>query len=153
MSNFDGFLEQTELPCLLDDCAWVGKHLTLHMHHTHNIRACDFKRASGFNLGTGVICKPLAVALQGREMQGVAASPVYRPEMQQAKKRTGYVSAESGEHRLKVRLLTEGVSGPCRVCAGCGREFMQSTRFGRAKYCTIPCRSLHANYGGTKWKA
>lgn len=141
---YDEFLDQESLPCLVDGCGWQGAHLSTHMNIAHGVPADEFKRAAGFNIGTGVIARPLAERLQQRPPTGVAVSgerkggelsvPPTGPR--------GYVSAEAVEHLKKVRALALMEPGPERSCLGCGVLFRQSTPFGRTKYCTVECRDV-----------
>lgn len=64
--SFDEFLSQSELPCLIDGCSWVGCNLSQHMNFTHGINASDFKALAGFNATTGVVCAPTSTELSRR---------------------------------------------------------------------------------------
>ena len=139
---YDEFLDRQELECVVDGCNWKGKHLSLHMNQTHGVRASDFKRAAGFNLGTGVVSKPTAIALSQREKIGIA---IDRPEnvielshaaLNNIKR---YTSLEAREHSRKSRALLG--QGPERTCKGCGCTFHQSKPMGRALYCSVDCRT------------
>ncbi len=148
LQNYDEFLGQDELPCLIEECDWHGKHLSLHMNQAHGVTADEFKRAAGFNLGTGVIARPLAQALSKRENVGVGIAgflsedPLTGAREKLATLRInrvqGYVSRERRERASKVRLLLG--SGPRRVCLHCSCTFEQSTPTGRALYCSKACR-------------
>ena len=52
--NYDEFLTQEELPCLIDGCDWKGKHLGIHVNHAHGIDAATFKKMAGFNHTTAL---------------------------------------------------------------------------------------------------
>lgn len=52
--NYDEFLCQEELPCLVEGCEWIGKHLGIHVNHAHGITAAKFKEIAGFNRNTGL---------------------------------------------------------------------------------------------------
>lgn len=146
---YDEFLDRETLPCVVDGCSWTGKHLTQHVNQAHGLRAEDFKRAAGFNLGTGVIAKPLAEILQGRPNQGVALADAgvnlaALASGRETIKRVGrYVSSEANEHRKKARALMLEEAGPTRICRGCNKEFRQKHTAGRALYCSIGCRDQH----------
>ena len=143
---YDEFLDREELACVVDGCDWHGQHLTLHMNQAHGVRADEFKRAAGFNLSTGVIAKPLAVALRERGLLGVAANmddadraaALALSQKALAANPIRYRSLEGREHAKKARSML-GV-GPQRTCDGCGALFQQSTPMGKAKYCSIECR-------------
>lgn len=145
---YDEFLDREELPCLVDGCGWIGKHLTLHANLAHGIKADEFKRVAGFNLGTGVISKDLAENYQARDYQGVASwdddlrdlvhQQFLASAMHKGHASLRYVSLESREHQRKARIFMP--PGPERNCLGCGAVFKQSTPMGRAKYCSVSCR-------------
>lgn len=143
---YDEFLDREQLKCVVDGCNWTGQNLSLHMNQAHGVKADEFKRAAGFNLGTGVVAKPLAQALRERELRGVAANldDDFRASFNQlaleamAAKPIIYRSLEGIEHKKKARALTIG--GPERVCACCEKKFFQSTPFGKTLFCSIECR-------------
>ena len=144
---YDEFLDREELACVVEGCDWKGKHLTLHMNQAHGIKADEFKRAAGFNLSTGVIAKPLAEAFRKRELVGAALMLMDDPARAAALALAQetlvvnpirYRSLEGREHSKKARAMLG--SGPQRTCAGCGKEFQQSTPMGRALYCSRECR-------------
>ena len=143
---YDEFLDREELACVVDGCDWHGQHLTLHMNQAHGVRADEFKRAAGFNLSTGVIAKPLAVALRERDLLGVAvnmddadrAAALALSQEALAANPIRYRSLEGREHAKKARAMLG--AGPQRTCDGCGTLFQQSTPMGKAKYCSLECR-------------
>jgi hypothetical protein len=53
--SYDEFLSQTELPCLVKGCDWVGRNLSQHCNAIHAIKADDLKALAGFNRNTGVV--------------------------------------------------------------------------------------------------
>jgi len=55
VNNFDEFLSQENLPCLVEGCDWVGKHLANHMRIEHGIPASYVKKLAGFNRQTGLV--------------------------------------------------------------------------------------------------
>lgn len=140
--NFDEFLSQNELPCLVKGCDWVGRSLSNHMNQRHGVPAAEFKRAAGFNLKSGIISADLQEILSARENVGVGLSNYPRPEPMLMPPRTRhYHSLEAKEHAAKARaLLLAAEPGPMRECHACGKEFQQSTPFGKAMYCTPECR-------------
>lgn len=141
--GYDAFLDQEILRCPIDGCDWHGQWLTIHVNQMHGITADEFKRAAGFNRSSAIVSKGLAVDLQDRAKQGVALLPEYWANANQGfpKWKRTTPSNEAKEHRVKARALA-GV-GPIRICSGCGCEFQQSTPFGKAMYCSKPCRSAH----------
>lgn len=46
---YDEFLSQTELPCLVAGCQWVGRSLGLHANHAHGITVGKLRELGGFN--------------------------------------------------------------------------------------------------------
>jgi hypothetical protein len=135
--NFDEFLTQNELPCLVEGCGWVGRHLSQHMNMAHGVPAHEFKRAAGFNLGTGVVSADLSAEMSLRPQVGVALAGIERSKPTNPQTRR-YVSLEAREHQRKARLICYG--GPTRDCKGCGNPFQQSTPYGRSQYCSTSCR-------------
>lgn len=141
---YDEFLDRQVLSCVVDGCDWRGRHLTLHMNQAHGVKSDEFKRATGFNLTTGVIAKPLALLLQQRPLQGVAIDHSLQDTAIALSVRNRnyvrYTSAEGREHYLKSLALKLAVAGPERACIGCGVVFRQRTSIGRTLYCTPTCR-------------
>jgi hypothetical protein len=138
--NYDEFLVQDELGCLIEGCNWYGLNLSLHMNFAHGVRSDDFKRAAGFNLNTGVIAAPLHLALKERKKTGVAVFPGRIPELTTGRV-YDYQSLEGKEHQRKARMLCLAREGPLRVCEYCSKEYRQSTIFSRSKYCSKQCQS------------
>lgn len=140
---YDEFLDRERLRCVVHGCDWDGLHLTTHMNQAHGLPADDFKRATGFNLSTGVIARPLAEAFQSRELRGVAANaPGDALDLARAAQQgpyIRYVSREACEHQKKARAMLS--VGPTRICKGCASTFVQSTPMGRALYCSVGCRT------------
>ena len=147
---YDEFLDREELTCVVSGCDWEGVHLSTHMNQAHGIRANDFKRAAGFNLGTGVIARPLAEAFRDRSLRGISLLP-FPGALELAQQALldnpiRYRSLEGKEHAVKAHLLCG--PGPLRICSGCGETFQQKTPYGRAKYHSIECREKH--YGAIR---
>lgn len=136
--NFDEFLTQNELPCLVEGCGWVGRSLSGHMNQAHGVPAHEFKRAAGFNIGTGVISAELSAELSQRPNVGVGLNCHDRSSLTTNPPTRRYISLEAREHQRKARLMQTG--GPVRTCAGCSKSFQQSTAFGKAQYCSRECR-------------
>lgn len=55
IDNYDVFLSQEFLPCLIEGCKWEGKNLSTHMNFEHGITTETFKKMFGFNKRTAVI--------------------------------------------------------------------------------------------------
>lgn len=131
--NFDEFLTQQELPCLVEGCGWVGNNLSVHMNAAHGVPAHEFKRAAGFNMGTGVVSAPTRAALEARENVGVGLIP---PTNRGGNKFTGYKSLESKEHLSKARAAFTVTT--VRDCERCGQEFSPPTF--NSRFCSRSCR-------------
>jgi hypothetical protein len=58
--NYDEFLVQGVLSCLVEGCRWFGHNLSTHMNLTHGLDAVNFKVQAGFNLRTGVVSAPMS---------------------------------------------------------------------------------------------
>lgn len=142
---YDEFLDSQSLRCVVDGCTWEGAHLTIHINQAHGLPSAEFKRATGFNLGTGVISRPLAESLQSRPLRGVAANyygdPIPAALAARRASPSRYVSLESREHQKKARVLMG--PGPSRACRCCGGTFNQSSPAGRTLYCSVRCRTAH----------
>ncbi len=146
---YDEFLDKEVLPCVVDGCNWHGKHLSLHMNYSHGVMALDFKRATGFNLSTGVVCKSTAKTYSERQLTGIAidndivvrAYTLNKIRKDYGNKITSYRSLESVEHHKKSRALLSGIKGKEKQCLCCDSIFNQNTIFGKALYCSIKCRS------------
>lgn len=147
-SGYDEFLLQDELPCLVEGCSWTGKHLSVHLNVVHGIKAEDFKKEAGFNLKTGLVVNELHEKMVERPHVGVACDPSLQCKGQEVIavhgiKRNDYKSEEGKIHQKQARMIKSIDPGPIRKCVGCGKEFQQSTPFGRAKYCTTSCRNSY----------
>lgn len=101
LSNYDEFLAQPVLGCLIDGCNWKGHNLTLHMNLSHGITEEDFKRAAGFNLSTGVVSSVMQSNLCARGNRGGSVNH----EVARAARKFEYFSRESSEHRSKAAIL------------------------------------------------
>lgn len=147
--NYDEFLTKPELNCLVSGCGWRGHLLSNHMNYSHGVTAAEFKRAAGFNLGTGVVSAPMHGILSDRENVGIALETPSTKQIAHARSRArlkrlepgSYKSLEGKEHALKGRLIKLSESNcPVRECLCCQQLFVQSTPFGYAKYCSLHCR-------------
>jgi hypothetical protein len=143
--NYDEFLCQEELPCLIDGCDWRGAMLSLHMNQAHGITSDEFKRATGFNLGTGVVSKPTHENLINREKTGIALNPP-RTKPQGVLLVRKYRSKEHAEHQQKAIMLRneELEENPLvKTCNGCGQLFEITKVLSHAKFCTTLCRDAY----------
>lgn len=53
--NYDEFLTQEILRCLVQNCKWKGHHLSLHMNLLHGVSPDEFKKIAGFNFYSGIV--------------------------------------------------------------------------------------------------
>jgi len=142
--GYDEFLTQNELPCLIEDCHWVGLNLGNHVNFAHGITAADFKRAAGFNLGTG-LCTPAISEKLSDAHQGLAqyfGGKVGNRGGNLVPSIRHYASLEQREHSEKARALIclSPEATPVKTCEACGKEFQARPMGHGAKFCTIACR-------------
>lgn len=141
--NYDEFLSQEELPCLIEGCDWSGKSLSQHMNFEHGITADQFKRLAGFNLKSGIVTPELSEQMRNSALSRIARIGMFPIGDPRNGKRSDYISLEAKEHFAKARmlLLAEPISktrtGTCRWC---GKDVPQPY-FSRKLYCSIQCRS------------
>jgi hypothetical protein len=140
--NYDEFMLQEELPCLIEGCDWVGHALANHVNFAHGIPAEEFKRAAGFNLKTGLVSPEMAEALRGREHIH-SAFPV-RPMGKEKGPPLirNYRSLEGREHWEKARALAVETAAPLppRICRSCGQSFTPDYGSFSQRFCTLECR-------------
>ena len=103
MKNFDEYLTQEKLKCLVDGCNWEGDNLSLHMNQHHGMLARDFKKAAGFNLTSSLISQPLRKAMEARGNKGTRET--LNQPLAISRPRHNYISEESREHQRKAQLL------------------------------------------------
>jgi len=150
---YDEFLTNKELRCLIEGCDWIGDCLSLHMNKAHGIQADDFKRAAGFNLGTGVVSLPLheklcernnvGISLHGKDERDIALKQAAE-KLKEFPEYAKYNSLECKEHQMKARALIDAeFIGKSFICNGCGKFEIQKSYFGRKKYCSILCRNYY----------
>jgi hypothetical protein len=101
LSNYDEFLSQPVLSCLIEGCNWMGHNLSLHMNLSHAIKEEEFKRAAGFNLTSGIVSATMQANLVRRGNRG----GMVNGEAARAARKFDYFSRESSEHRSKAGLL------------------------------------------------
>jgi len=141
---YDEFLDKEELSCIVEGCDWHGRHLSLHVNLCHGAPCSDFKRAAGFNLGTGVISRGLRESYSNRSLEGVAKDPAaFLADAPECTSAQDYKSLEGKEHRKKARAILNQELGPLRWCRFCNAQFRQSTPFGKAIYCSVECRNKY----------
>lgn len=57
--NYDEFLTQDIMGCLVESCQWGGHNLSLHMNLKHGVPPDEFKKIAGFNFSSGIVSAPL----------------------------------------------------------------------------------------------
>lgn len=108
MQNFDEFLSQDKLTCLIPGCNWMGDDLSLHANLAHGITADALKERAGFNKSTGLISAPMARRLEARGNKGtVSALEASRPNRKGTKQDT---RQEAVEHIRKAAAVRTVVS-------------------------------------------
>lgn len=108
MNNYDEFLSQEKLTCLIPGCAWSGHDLSLHMNLAHGVTAEDLKKRAGFNRNTGVVSATMARNLEARGNKGTTWSLVgARPNRSG---RAQEVRNEAREHIRKSAAVRASVS-------------------------------------------
>lgn len=138
--NYDEFLTQESLSCLVEGCKWAGQNLSCHMNFSHGLTADEVKRAGGFNLSTGLVSMPLHQKFcEQNKDKGFSAPP---PNAAPGKRRVNnYKSKEGTEHYEKSSLIKRDETGPTRECRFCHQLFSQSTPFGFTIFCSVKCRA------------
>jgi len=133
INNFDEFMTQNELPCLIKGCSWVGKSLSLHINSAHGITARDFKDMAGFNRRTGLVCEELSERLSLHDRDWFKK---FHGPGNAVRGAVGYKwTDEHREHRAKARAIS---LKRLKTCVQCGTEF--ATKATNVRFCSIVCR-------------
>ena len=103
MKNFDEYLTQNKLKCLVEGCGWEGDNLSLHVNQSHGITARNFKKATGFNLTSSLISQPLRKTMEARGNKGTRET--LNQPLAVSRPRHDYISAESREHQKKAQMM------------------------------------------------
>lgn len=100
---YDEYLTKENLPCLFNDCDWVGKNLSSHVNRTHGITAREFKKLAGFNLKSGLVTPDLSKQMSDKAFSQNLAQ--YRPDNSNKNlnlnRESDYRSLEGREHWAK----------------------------------------------------
>lgn len=141
--GYDEFLTQEELPCLFDDCDWIGRRLGNHVNFAHGITALDFKALAGFNRKTALCTSECSEALKpnGLALAAFHLRPGEKPTSLSPAERS--VRLEGREHIRKAQtILRHQGPGQETSCRGCDRAFtvppMQHQYF-----CSKQCRTRY----------
>jgi hypothetical protein len=144
--NFDEFLIQETLPCLVEGCEWVGEHLASHVNKVHGITADKFKELAGFNRSTGLVGANLRKYLSQRMKDWIADGTVVSDPETLPKGRTSQppLRLEAKEHLKKSRAIMRARESarPDRKCRQCDKMVPQPV-IGRRLYCSTMCRSRY----------
>lgn len=145
--NYDEFLLQEELPCLVEGCEWVGKYLSFHCNVAHGITAEQLKELAGFNRKTGLVSRDLHDKMSARQQQWANGQPPPVPPQNTDGVKRQPARPEGREHARKAMILMHGaVSDRVKACRECGREIKQPLN-GQRLYCSLQCRSaFYASY-------
>jgi len=148
--NFDEFLSQETLPCLVDGCEWIGDRLGQHINMVHGITAEEFKSLAGFNKRSGLVSieesrrmSNLASQLfsEGRIGQSFAEylASVKDGEIDAPKATAPKATLEYVEHRTKsITLRTRKTK--TRTCDICDAKYETFGHAHNSKYCSVGCR-------------
>lgn len=144
---YDEFLTQEELPCLIENCTWAGKHLGNHVNAAHGISARAFKKLGGFNLGTGLICPSTAEKMSQRKGYLLSSSlgrfsQLTKTEHQRLIEKSNTersMALEGREHYKKGLSLVKGRQQE-RVCKQCSSTYQTIGQALNSKFCSLSCR-------------
>lgn len=142
---YDEFLTQSELPCLVDGCDWIGENLGNHVNFAHGITAAQFKELAGFNRNTGLVPPHIAAKLAQGKAEMVKRLGIKPPEHKPCFFASGKgVRLEGKEHLVKAQALlrAEIRENPKSDtdCPVCGKQVLQVT-VPPQTYCSVRCRS------------
>jgi hypothetical protein len=162
LANYDEFLTQEELPCLLEGCGWTGQGLCWHMNFVHGVPAVEFKKLAGFNAQSSVMGKALQDQFKtslARRMKiwanrgylpGFNDPEEFKAALAKGRKRKAATAKgqppeerrETLEHRAKAKILMLATHGSERTCRNCKGRFVQPHLVGRsAYYCSDGCKA------------
>ena len=126
--NYDEFLLQDVLPCLVEGCQWKGKHLSFHMNVTHGVSADEFKELAGFNKKTGVVSYDVHKLMSRLAKERVAAGLVtgLTPGTPGMPRKNSPSRLEGREHSRKAHLdAMAQLSDRIKFCRQCGIAIRQ----------------------------
>lgn len=108
--NFDEFLDQDELPCLVAGCDWIGARLGQHVNLYHGIDQAKFREMVGFNVRTalcGVADRKQRSATMRRLIEAGVIIPGSYPLQECSKKERGPLRLEGREHWQKAMVIAQ----------------------------------------------
>lgn len=135
---YDEFLTQEYLPCLIEGCEWTGLNLGQHLNFTHGITAREFKRAAGFNLGTGLCTPATSKMLSERPHLALFDGSHFKYDTPPLTR--NYSSLEGKEHFAKSIALNKGKIMGQLTCLECGK--IDNIIYGAfsKRFCSVRCR-------------
>lgn len=147
--NFDEFLSQEELPCIINGCEWKGLRLGHHCNMVHGIPVEELRRLAGFNRNTGLVAMAESRLISERAAEMYAEGKIGQAFIEhRAAIASGDVdpspqnpsnSLEATEHRRKaaaIQLLTVVE----KTCKHCGKQFECAKISHNRKFCSVECR-------------
>ena len=152
--DYEKFLGQEEMPCLVKGCAWKGIFVTAHMVAKHGIPAREVKEHCGFNITQGLITPALREKFKKRpkQVKSMKKFAEYRKQCKENPPRKGKTStAISKQGREKHRKIVSAKLAamkkdpslkPQAICRECGQSFRnENSPYNAGKFCTVECRS------------
>ena len=146
--NFDEYLLQDELPCLVEGCHWTGKNLSQHVNFVHGISAAKFKEMVGFNRSTGLVSPEAWRALSDRPYDHLRNDPEKNRQILAAarEKWDGHTSGRRLESRERSRkqLAERRASLPPQtlMCGRCSSPFVVTGAVSKKPKNCPPCRQV-----------
>jgi hypothetical protein len=155
--DYEKFLGQELMPCLVKGCHWEGRFVSAHMVAAHGIPAREVKRECGFNLTQGLMTPSLRKKFSERPNTGIAKMEgeeredhvIFLSELRSRERKTSdYTSCQQKEHakkehkKRKQKQIRGDIDAPHGVCRTCGKEFVHKNgMFFAGNYCSLHCRS------------
>ena len=144
--NFDEFMLQEELPCLFENCEWVGPNLSQHVNSVHGVTAEKFRELAGFNKRTGLVGAEEHKRQSQRMKQMIADGIITTdPSLLLSLPRKGSPTRLEGKEHLKKSMAlrrSQETERPRTPCLQCGVPIEQPVT-GLRKYCSTKCRSKY----------
>ena len=144
--NYDEFLLQEELPCLVETCEWSGKHLSSHMNKAHGVTADEFKELAGFNRSTGLVSHDVHKVMSERAKERIEEGVVslVAPGTPGMPGRGGGKPPrlEAKEHINKSQAIARSeLSDNIVFCRWCKLKIPTQPKMAKKLYCNTYCRS------------
>lgn len=148
--NFDEFMMQETLPCLVEGCEWIGEHLAGHVNKVHGITADKFRELAGFNRSTGLVGANLRKQFSQRMKDLIAdgiivSDPKTLPHGRLAAnvpKPSQRLEAKEHLKKSQAIIHSRESTRPDRKCRQCEKMVPQPVT-GLRLYCSTMCRSRY----------